>query len=155
MLNHRERITALLILTVLSISVLGQASLDFKPFDSPKEYQKTIGTIKDFLGYYGKHRTNTFFIAKLKQDPKKKDSPEYLYAYWPTAKSILILMHFTPSAKNDKSSLVSRKAVINLGSDVVPTENAIGGSGYLVDKPWADYIIAGCKQGRKIILTTH
>jgi hypothetical protein len=151
-MNHKERIIRLLFLSIFTIPVLGQAASDYKPFDSRTEFQETVAIIKDFLRYHGKQKTNIFYIAKLKQDPKKTGGKEYLYAYWPTAKSIMILMHFVPAAKNDKYSWVSRKAVINLQTDVAPTEDEIGNSSYLVDKPWVDYIIAGCKKGRKIVL---
>ncbi|MFN7944027.1 MAG: hypothetical protein U0Z53_01525 [Blastocatellia bacterium] len=151
-MNRKVRIIRLIILSIFSIPVLGQAAIDYRPFNSLTEYQETIATIKDFLRYHGKQKTNIFYIAKLKQDPKKTDSKEYLYAYWPRAKSIMILGHFVPAAKNDKYNWVSRKAVINLRTDVVPTEDDIGNSSYLVDKLWVDYIITGCRKGRKIVL---
>lgn len=151
-MNRREIIIRLFYLSILTFPVVGQTVIEYTPFDSPTAYEETITTLKDFLHYHGKHRTNTFYVAKLKEEPTQKNSAEYLYAYWPTAKSILLLGHFVPAAKTDKYDWVSRKAVINLRTDVVPTKKEVLSS-FHVDKTWVDYIINGCKKGRKIVLT--
>ena len=121
---------------------------------SPKtDFNETVETLRDFLQLYSRWHVNSIHVLKLKVDPENARSEEALYGYWSEKRAILLLDHFKHSQKFDDYYWLSWHAVINLRTDLVPTREDIGGSSYLVDKPWADYIVRSClKQGQKLVL---
>jgi hypothetical protein len=144
----------ILLLATLALCVTGaaQSAPNYSPFASAAEYEEKLAALEGFLRYYGKRGTNTLYVARLEANPEEKERAETLYAYWREGRSILILSHFAPGARRDDYAWVAAKAVIDLRTDVVPTDHDIGGSNYLVSKPWVDRIVNGCLKGRKIVL---
>ena len=73
--------------------------------------------------------------------------------YWPQAHAILLIDW--PASCSDEDMRIDdavlgwyrTKARIDLDTEVVPTPDDIGGSTYLVDRPWVDRVIAACKAG--------
>lgn len=112
-------------------------------------YAEKIITLREFVARYAKQNVNTFFIGKAQDD----DGKLYLYAFWKEDKSILILEHFHYLGKNTDFGLLHRKARVDLKTDVVPTEEDIHGSTFLVDRAWANRIIKACvSKGTKIVI---
>ncbi len=151
------RLKAILIrISVSSIFTMGlvaQTNQAFNPFISQDEYNEKITTLKTYLRLYAKHKTNTFYISKLKIEPKEKNSKESVYAYWPEAKAIVLLDHFTARPPQRAAyDWLSYKAVIYLQTQVAATDKDMAGSVYAVSKQWATYIVDNCRNGRKIVL---
>jgi hypothetical protein len=144
--------TLLLVTLAVCAAEAARSSPGHSPFASAAEYEEKLAALAGFLRYHGKRKSNTFHVARLAQDPKQSDSDETLYAYWPEGRAILILSHFAPGTERDDYAWAAAKAVIDLRTDVVPTDDDVGGSTYLVSKPWVDHIVAGCLRGRKIVL---
>jgi hypothetical protein len=77
----------------------------------------------------------------------------FVRVYWPQANAILLIDW--PASCRDEDMRIDdaalgwyrTKARIDLDTDVVPTPDDIGGSTYLVDRPWVDRVIAACRAG--------
>lgn len=87
----------------------------------------------------------------------------FVRVYWPEARAILLIDW--PASCNDEGMQIEdmqienaalgwyrTKARIDLDTDVVPTPDDIGGSTYLVDRPWVDGVIAACMQGYLLVI---
>ena len=78
--------------------------------------------------------------------------------YWPEARAILLIDWPTSCSEEDMRiddaalGWYRTKARIDLDTDVVPTPDDIGGSTYLVDRPWVERVIAACKQGYRLMI---
>ena len=125
----------------------------YYPLDSKTDYRERLHVLRKFVHRYGKSRVHRIYVAKA--DPG--DGKTYLYGYWREGHSILILTHFTPTFDGGKETTdygwLEYKARIDLHTDVVPSAEDVGGSTFLVDKPWADRIVKTCvTDGRKIVI---
>ena len=125
----------------------------FYPFYSKIDYHEKLQVVRKFIHLYGRKRVNRIYIAKA--DPG--EGKTYLYGYWREGHSILILTHFTPTfdagMETTDYAWLEYKARINLRTSVVPTTEDVGGSTFLVDKPWADRIVKTCMtDGRKFVI---
>ena len=149
---------AKLIPIVLSVLLLPtptktQSRAGHYPFDSSKSYTQKLRVVRRFIQLYGRPGVHRVYIAKADGG----DGHRYLYAYWREGRSMLILHHFDPTFDGTKETTdywwLEYKARINLRTDVVPTEDDIAGSSYLVDKPWTDRIVRACvTTGRRITM---
>jgi hypothetical protein len=82
----------------------------------------------------------------------------FVRVYWPQAHAILLIDW--PASCRDEDMRIDdaalgwyrTKARIDLDTDVVPTPDDIGGSTYLVDRPWVDRVIAASKQGYRLMI---
>jgi hypothetical protein len=142
-----------ILLAAISTSAQSQTASQYYPFASQEEYGKKMAALNQFIDGYGKRGINRIFVAKVKND----DGTEDLFGYWKEDNSILILYHFNPCDDDDDKKLCYSwaydKARVDLRTDVVPTEDDIKGSTYLVDKPWADRIVKAClTKGRKFVI---
>ena len=92
---------------------------------------------------------NTVYISNVSTE----NGYEFAYAYWKEDKSItsLQLPLTLPVLLNSPTYYwLTTKARIDLVTDVVPTEKDIGGSSFLVDRPWANKIIRNCLNGVRL-----
>jgi hypothetical protein len=82
----------------------------------------------------------------------------FVRVYWPEARAILLIDW--PTSCSDEDMRIDdaalgwyrTKARIDLDTDVVPTPDDIGGSTYLVDRPWVERVIGACKQGYRLMI---
>lgn len=82
----------------------------------------------------------------------------FVRVYWPQSHAILLIDW--PSSCSDEDMRIDdaalgwyrTKARIDLETDVVPSPDDIGGSTYLVDRPWVDTVIAACLNGHALVL---
>ncbi len=102
-------------------------------------------THKELVRKNGKFRQNTFYIS----DVKKDGLDEFAYACWKQDKSIIIL-HLPLEKETANYYWLYSKARIDLLTDVVPSEKDIGGSSFLVDRPWVNKILRSCQKGYKL-----
>ena len=146
------RILATILITLISVIVCRASNGLSNPNNSELGYAAKLPTLKGFLARYAKQRINTFYIAKARND----DGREYLYAYWKEDRSILLLGHFNFLGKNTDFGWLYNKARVDLRTDVVPTEEDIHGSTFLVDRPWVNRIIKACTtKGKKLVIVKH
>jgi hypothetical protein len=142
------------LLTAL-IPSLAQAQTmnQYHPFASQEEYADKVGALNVFVARFGRKRINRIFVAKIQSE----DGEESLYGYWKEDNSILLLYHFSYIDDNEDNDSyyywLYSKASIDLETEVVPTEEDINGSTYLVDKPWVDRIVKAClTKGRRLVI---
>jgi len=110
---------------------------------------RTMKALVKFQGHGRKH--NTIFISNIIRDGDRK----FAYAYWKEDKSITILRLplSLPLIKNSPEHWwLMSKARIDLVHGVVPTEEDIHGSSFLVDKHWVRKILRKCKRGIRLRL---
>jgi hypothetical protein len=112
--------------------------------------------IVDDAGVVGAQRLYVGAVAR-------EEAGDYVRVYWPAQRAILIVdlseqARPCASAEADSSlehaalSWYRTKARIDLDTDVVPTPDDIGGSTYLVDKPWVDAIVADCLKNAPLVI---
>jgi hypothetical protein len=90
--------------------------------------------------------------------PIEENGGVVVRVYWQEARAILLID--TAIECNDNGELHEAsdlgwyrpKARIDLDTDVVATPDDVGGSTYLVDKPWADAVIAECLKSAPLII---
>lgn len=115
------------------------------PVHSHPNFAGIVATLKELAAREGRTRRNTFFIA----DVWREDGRDYSYAYWKEDKSIIILQ--LPLEKESASyDWLYGKARVDLETDVVPTQEDIGGSSFLVDREWVNKILKECAGGFKL-----
>ncbi len=115
------------------------------PVRSHPNFSGIIATLKELVAREGKVRRHTFFIADVRQE----DGREYSYAYWKEDKSIIIL-HLPLEKEGASYEWLYGKARVDLETDVVPTQEDIGGSSFLVDRAWVNKILKECAGGFKL-----
>ncbi|HWO01244.1 MAG TPA: hypothetical protein VNS63_18435 [Blastocatellia bacterium] len=125
----------------------------YYPFDSKADYYAKLHVLRGFIQRYGRTHVNRIYVAKADSG----DGSSFLYGYWPEGHSILLLGHFNPTFEGQRKttdySWLEYKTRTDLRTDVVPTVEDIGGSSYLVDRPWTRRIIKACiAGGRKVII---
>jgi hypothetical protein len=118
--------------------------------------------------------TTTSCVPTLLQhivDDAATDGPQHLfvgapsvdrgivYVYWQEARAILLIDPSMLScdanvelADPPDVSWYRGKARIDLETDVVPTENDIAGSTYLIDRPWAEATVAECMRHAPLVI---
>ena len=117
------------------------------PVRKHSNFSGISATLKELVRKNGKFSRNDFYISDV-----KSDSGEFAYAYWKQDKSIIILNLPLEKDLADYYWLYS-KARIDLLTDVVPTENDIHGSSFLVDRPWVNKILSSCRNGYRLSIT--
>ena len=149
--------TALLLTALLPATFSAQQRNVYYPFDSKDDYRGKLHVLRGFIQRYGQTHTNRVFVAKVDDGNRSM----FLYGYWPEGHSILLLGHFDPTFDGQRETTdygwLEYKTRTDLRTDVVPTVHDIGGSSYLVDRPWTQRIIAACVTwGRKLVIRrTH
>jgi hypothetical protein len=89
---------------------------------------------------------------------EQEGAAPFVRVYWPQAHVILLIDW--PASCSDEDMRIDdaalgwyrTKARIDLETDVVPSPDDIGGSTYLVDRPWVDAVIAACLNGHVLAL---
>lgn len=145
------RDTIVITLLTASISFMNQAQIrnPYYPFASQTEYAEKVDALNEFVTRFGQKQVNRIFVAKVQTE----DGNEALFGYWKEDNSILILEHFSLFNEDSSYYWLHHKARIDLETDVVPTKEDIGGSTYLVDKPWVDGIVKAClEKSRKLVI---
>lgn len=105
--------------------------------------------LKAYAAKYSENAVDYFYVSAVKKEQKR----EYVYAYWMTGNSILVID--LPSVREvDFSRIVSMLTKrLRLDTDVVPTQKEINGSTYLVTSEWAEERIKEClTSGQKFIV---
>ena len=107
--------------------------------------------LKDLVARFGKAKWNIFYISPI----ARKGEGEYAYIYWKQDNSIITLDLPMKKPLEEESALwlYTGKARIDLVKGVVPTEDEVGSSTFLVIKPWVDRIIKDCvSNGQKVTI---
>lgn len=99
-------------------------------------------TLKRLVAYKSKANRNTFYIS-----PLMHEGIDFVWAYWKEDKSIMIL-HI--SALDEDAEWLYFKYRIDLVKEVVPTGKYGNLGCCLVEKDWADEVLAKCKSGKKL-----
>jgi hypothetical protein len=147
-------VTMLMLVVLLTpIAVNPQRRNTYDPFDSTADYRGKLHVLRAFVRRYGRTGLNRIYVAKADVG----DGSMFLYGYWPEGHSILLLGHFNPTFDGSRETTdygwLEYKTRTNLRTDVVPTAEDIGGSSYLVDRPWTQRIISACvTRGRKLVI---
>ncbi len=100
------------------------------------------------------HGLQSLYIGPI----EREGSGVFVRVYWPDGRAIL-LIDIQKTCSDDDMRIddaalgwYRTKARIDLDTDVVPTAEDIGGSTYLVDRPWVDRVIAACRDGYLLIV---
>ena len=153
-LLHRKIIGALLFLiAVLGSSVGAPPRSSYYPFESESDYRGKVHVLRGLMRRYGRTRVNRIYVVKADSG----NGSIFLYGYWPEGHSIWLVGNLDPWFENGREltdyGWLEYKMRTNLRTDVVPTEADIGGSSYLVDRPWTRRIIKAClTRGRKLVI---
>jgi hypothetical protein len=142
-----------LILLLTPFEVNAKQRSAYYPFDSVADYRGKLHVLRGFVRRYGRTNLNRIYVAKADSG----DGSMFLYGYWPEGHSILLLGHFNPTFDGSRETTdygwLEYKTRTDLRTDVVPTVNDIGGSSYLVDRPWTRRVIRVCvARGLKIVI---
>lgn len=97
----------------------------------------------------GSRGPQSLYIGPIEQEA----ATAQVRVYWPQARAILLVDW--PASCSDADMRIDdaalgwyrTKARIDLDTDVVPTPDDIGGSSYLVDRPWVERVIDACRAG--------
>ena len=152
-----SKIVAAVLLAVLtSPPTQGTRRETYYPFASQHDYRSKLRVLRGLVRRYGRKPVATIFVAKL-VDPDSTSGGPFLYGYWPEDHSIWLVGNLDPSFVNGREvtdyAWLKYKMRTDLRQGVVPTVEDIGGSSYLVDRPWTRRIINAClTRGRKITI---
>ena len=103
--------------------------------------------LQGFVAKFSKAEVDFFYVSQ----PKKGQDSEYVYIYWMTGNSILIVD--VPTERLKDYSWFDYKARIELSSEVVPTADDIQGSTYLTEADWVEKRLKECLgAGRKFVV---
>lgn len=116
---------------------------------SHRNFSGVVATLKELIAREGKSKRNTIFISEVFQE----DGREYSYAYWKEDKSIIIL-HLPLEKDSASYDWLYGKARVDLELDVVPTQEDIGGSSFLVNRVWVNRILKKCVSGYRLVVKT-
>ncbi|MFZ5636111.1 MAG: hypothetical protein ACOY82_05935 [Pseudomonadota bacterium] len=104
----------------------------------------------------GVHAPQRLYVGPLEQS----DSGALVRVYWPQDNAILLVDWPASCGEEDLRiddaalGWYRTKARIDLDTDVVPTPEDIGGSAYLVDRTWVDRVIADCRAGELLVISS-
>lgn len=112
-------------------------------------------TDETYQSHHARKRNRFCFVTKtLAADQAGTQAVTFMI--WHEGQKILSFSQSTDDSLDDETrghSLAIGKS-IDLTSDVVDTAEQIGGSSYLVDRPWVRRMLAQCRQvGRTVIFT--
>jgi hypothetical protein len=97
--------------------------------------------LQGFVDSQSPNEVDYFYVSPV----SRQDAGEFAYAYWMTGNSIIILDLPVGKLQDPIGYLwYAGKARIDLAKDVVPTDNDVGGSTYLVDAAWVEGILRDC-----------
>ncbi len=99
-------------------------------------------TLKRLVAYKSKTNRNTFYIS-----PMMHEGVDFVWAYWKEDKSIMIL-HL--SELDEDAEWLYFKYRVDLIKEVVPTGKYGNLGCCLVEKDWADDVLAKCKAGKRL-----
>jgi hypothetical protein len=116
---------------------------------SHRSFSSAVATLKGLIAREGKAKRNTILVSEV----FREEGREYLYAYWKEDKSIIIL-HLPLEKDSANYEWLYSKARVDLETDIVPTQEDIGGSSFLVDRPWVNRILKKCHSGYRLMITT-
>lgn len=107
-------------------------------------FESVVLTLKQLATFQNKRGIQTFYISNVIYD-----EGEYAYAYWKQDKSIIILQSLCSEITESSLYWLSGKARIDL-KKVVPTGKYGNLGCCLVEKEFADKVLAWCKVGYKL-----
>lgn len=139
---------------VITLSFLLVLSVDVCPqgvrADRHGQFPSIVGTIRALVKFKGRSKKqNTIYVSNISSE----EGREFSYAYWKEDNSITILNLplSVPLLKNTGDYYwLTMKARIDLKTDVVPTQEDIHGSSFLVDRPWVEKIKRRCLSGIRL-----
>ena len=125
------------------------------PAERRPEFRCVAALLQAIVGDAGSRGSQRLYLGPL----EREGAAAFVRVYWPQAHAIL-LIDWPKSCSDEDMRIDSAalgwyrtKARIDLDTDVVPTPDDIGGSTYLVDRPWVDRVIAACKRGYRLVIT--
>jgi hypothetical protein len=101
-------------------------------------------TLKRLVAYKSKSNRNTFYISAMSSEDN-----DSVWAFWKEDKSIIIL-HLSELKKD--AEWLYFKYRIDFVKEVVPTGKYGNLGCCLVEKDWADEVLAKCKTGKKLTI---
>ena len=124
------------------------------PIERRPEFRCVAALLQKIVDAAGSRGLQRLYISPL----EREDTAAFVRVYWPESPAILLIDW--PKSCNDEDMRIDdaaigwylTKARIDLDTDVVQTPDDIGGSTYLVDRPWVDRVITGCKAGYLLMI---
>jgi hypothetical protein len=119
------------------------------PIERRPEFRCVAALLQTIVDDAGSRGPQRLYIGPL----EREDAGAFVRVYWPEARAILLIDW--PKSCSDEDMRIDdaalgwyrTKARIDLDTDVVPTPDDIGGSTYLVDRPWVKRVVAACEAG--------
>jgi hypothetical protein len=155
-MNHRVCIvmlsSAILVGALVKIATAAPQSEPpsrLMPIERRPEFRCIAARLQAIVDDAGSRDPQQLYIGPI----EREDAAAIVRVYWPEARAILLIDWPTSCGDEDMHiddaalGWYHTKARIDLDTDVVPTPDDVGGSTYLVDRPWVDRVIAACKAG--------
>ncbi len=156
-------IRALLLANAIFVSVLAEVPIAAPridpasppaPVERRAEFRCVAALLEAIVDDAGSRGSQRLYIGPL----EREDTAAFVRVYWPQAHAILLIDW--PTSCSDEDMRIDdavlgwyrTKARIDLDTDVVPTADDIGGSSYLVDKPWVDAVVADCLKRAPLVI---
>jgi hypothetical protein len=124
------------------------------PMERHPEFRCVVALLQTIVDDAGSRGPQRLYIGPM----EREGDTAFVRVYWPESRAIL-LIDWPNSCSDDDMRIddaalgwYRTKARIDLDFDVVPTQDDIGGSTYLVDRPWVDRVIAACKRGYRLVI---
>lgn len=140
------------LVVLISFIFVGSTRAQAVPVEMHKSFNDIVETMQTLAKFKGSsYKRNTIYISNVMDNGRG----EFAYAYWKEDNSLTILnLPLILPLKKDslEHDWLTTKARIDLRNGVVPTEEDIGGSSYLVDRPWVNKIKKLCRSGFRLIL---
>ena len=124
--------------------------------NSHPHFSCLVDVLQQVVDHRGRHGRHTLFLS-----PVNAFGPtQFIRVYWPRDASILVVPLDGHGCRQHGTELdawdwdwFARNGRIDLKSGVVPTNEDIGSSSYLVSRPWVNAVIDDCKRrGHKLIV---
>lgn len=124
------------------------------PVERRPEFRCVAALLQAIVDDAGSRGPQRLYIGRM----EREGAAAFVRVYWPESRAILLIDW--PKSCSDEDMRIDdaalgwyrTKARIDLDTDVVPTPDDIGGSTYLVDRPWVERVIAACKQGYRLMI---
>lgn len=117
-----------------------------------QNFNSIVETVKTLVENERREKKRaTVYISDISKDGDR----EFAYAYWKEDNSITILnlpLALPLKKGSGEYFWLTSIARIDLDKDVVPTKADIGGSSFLVDRPWVEKIKSDCLKGVRLRL---
>jgi hypothetical protein len=127
---------------------------DSMPIERSPQFRCVAALLQKIVDDAGSRGPQSLYIGPIEQE----GDAAFVRVYWPQAHAIL-LIDWPVSCRDEDMRIddaalgwYRTKARIDLDTEVVSTPDDIGGSTYLVDRPWVERVIAACKRGYRLVI---